>query len=61
MHREARFGAVYTGSGGAVAGVFVSYASEDVALACEVRRWLKDDRHEVFLAEDLRDGIAAGE
>ncbi|MGB6164439.1 MAG: toll/interleukin-1 receptor domain-containing protein [Pseudonocardiaceae bacterium] len=44
-----------------MAEVFVSYANEDVALAREVRRWLKADRHEVFLAGDLRDGIAAGE
>ncbi|MGH3782172.1 MAG: TIR domain-containing protein, partial [Pseudonocardiaceae bacterium] len=44
-----------------MARVFISYASEDIALACEVRRWLNHDRHEVFLAQDLREGIAAGE
>ncbi len=44
-----------------MAEVFVSYASEDVALARQVLQWLKDGRHEVFLAADLRDGIAAGE
>jgi hypothetical protein len=47
--------------GDAVARVFVSYASEDIVLAREVRRWLADDHHEVFLAQDLRGGIAAGE
>ena len=41
--------------------VFVSYASKDLVLADEVRRWLDNDHHEVFLAEDLRVGIAAGE
>ena len=41
--------------------VFVSYASEDIVLARQVRWWLEDGRHEVFLAQDLRDGIAAGE
>jgi energy-coupling factor transporter ATP-binding protein EcfA2 len=44
-----------------VAGVFISHASEDLGLADEVRRWLDDDHHEVFLAQDLRGGIAAGE
>jgi energy-coupling factor transporter ATP-binding protein EcfA2 len=44
-----------------VARVFVSYASEDIVLAGEVRRWLDDDHHEVFLAQDVRVGIAAGE
>jgi TIR domain/AAA ATPase domain len=44
-----------------VARVFVSYAGEDLAVADEVRRWLEDDHHEVFLAGDLRAGIAAGE
>jgi hypothetical protein len=45
----------------AMARVFVSYASEDIVVADEVRRWLHDDHHEVFLAGDLRVGIAAGE
>jgi WD40 repeat protein/energy-coupling factor transporter ATP-binding protein EcfA2 len=44
-----------------VARVFVSYASADIVLAREVRAWLEAARHEVFLAQDLRDGIAAGE
>jgi WD40 repeat protein/energy-coupling factor transporter ATP-binding protein EcfA2 len=44
-----------------VARAFVSYASADIVLAREVCRWLEADRHEVFLAQDLRDGIAAGE
>ena len=44
-----------------MAGVFVSHASEDLALAREVHQWLIDAGHEVFLAQDLRDGIAVGE
>ncbi len=44
-----------------MARVFVSYASEDLALARDVHRWLIDASHEVFLAQDLRDGIAVGE
>lgn len=44
-----------------MARVFVSYAGEDLAVACEVRRWLGGGHHEVFLAGDLRAGIAAGE
>ncbi|MGQ0774634.1 MAG: nSTAND1 domain-containing NTPase [Pseudonocardiales bacterium] len=44
-----------------MARVFVSHASEDLGLAREVHRWLIDAGHEVFLAQDLRDGIAVGE
>ena len=44
-----------------MARVFVSYASADIVLAREVCRWLEADRHEVFLAQDLREGIAAGD
>ncbi|MBV9140499.1 MAG: TIR domain-containing protein [Pseudonocardiales bacterium] len=44
-----------------MARVFISYASADLAAAQEVRRWLEADRHEVFLAQDLREGIAPGE
>ncbi|MBV9012074.1 MAG: TIR domain-containing protein [Pseudonocardiales bacterium] len=44
-----------------MARVFVSYASADIVLAREVCGWLEADRHEVFLAQDLREGIAAGE
>ena len=47
--------------GDAVARVFVSHASEDQALAGELHDWLDDEGHEVFLAEDLRHGIAPGE
>ncbi len=49
------------GKVGAVARVFVSHASEDRALAGEVHRWLVAAGHEVFLDQDLRDGIALGE
>src|SRR4051794_2730000 len=48
-------------SGGAMARVFVSHASQDAALAAEVHRWLVEDAHEVFLDQDLSDGILAGE
>lgn len=44
-----------------VVRVFISHASGDIALAREVYGWLEDDHHEVFLARDLRDGIAVGE
>ena len=44
-----------------MARVFVSHASTDAALAGEVHGWLVADGHEVFLARDLRDGIAVGE
>lgn len=44
-----------------MARVFVSHAREDFALAREVRQWLSEAHHEVFLAQDLRDGIAVGE
>jgi len=44
-----------------VARVFISHASEDLALADELHRWLVDDGHQVFLDQDLRDGIAVGE
>ena len=40
--------------------VFVSHASEDLALAREVYWWLADACHEVFLSQDLRDGITVG-
>ena len=45
----------------AVANVFISHSSADVALAGEVHRWLVEDGHEVFLDQDLRDGIAIGD
>src|SRR3712207_162015 len=44
-----------------MARVFVSHASKDAALAAEVHLWLADDGHEVFLDQDLSDGILAGE
>ncbi len=44
-----------------VARVFVSHASEDLALACDVHRWLIETGHEAFLDQDLRDGIVVGE
>jgi TIR domain len=46
---------------GAVARVFVSHASADLRLASELHGWLVADGHEVFLDQDLRDGIAMGE
>ena len=36
-------------------------ASADAALAGEVHRWLVEDGHEVFLDQDLRDGLVVGE
>lgn len=48
-------------SGGAVARVFVSHASGDRERAGVVHRWLVEDGHEVFFAQDLRDGVAVGE
>ncbi len=44
-----------------MARVFVSHAGEDLALACDVHRWLIEAGHEAFLDRDLRDGIAVGE
>ncbi|MEO7193836.1 MAG: TIR domain-containing protein, partial [Pseudonocardiaceae bacterium] len=44
-----------------VARVFISHASKDRALACEVHQWLIATGHEVFLDQDVRDGIALGE
>ena len=44
-----------------MARVFVSHASQDLALAREVHGWLVDAGHEVFLDQDLRDGIVGGE
>jgi WD40 repeat protein len=49
------------GQEGAVARVFVSHSSKDQELAAEVHGWLADDGHEVFLDQDLHDGIAVGE
>src|SRR3954462_8617057 len=44
-----------------MARVFVSHASTDAALAAEVHRWLVDGGHEVFLDQDLSDGLVVGE
>ena len=44
-----------------LARVFVSYASEDHLVAAQLHQWLVDDGHDVFLDQDLRDGIALGE
>jgi len=44
-----------------VARVFVSYASEDLKEAGRLHQWLLAAGHEVFLAQDLREGIAGGE
>jgi hypothetical protein len=41
--------------------VFVSHAGQDLALAGEVHRWLVEDGHEVFLDQELRDGLVVGE
>ena len=46
---------------GRVARIFVSYASEDREYADRLHQWLDGERHEVFLDQDLRDGIALGE
>jgi TIR domain-containing protein len=42
----------------AVAKVFVSHSSADTTFVAQVHRWLVDDGHEVFLDQDLGDGIA---
>ena len=44
-----------------MARVFVSHASKDRPLAGEVHQWLIDAGHEVFLDQDMRDGITLGE
>ncbi len=43
-----------------MARVFVSYASEDLALARNVHGWLVEAGHEVFLDRDPHEGIALG-
>ena len=44
-----------------MARVFVSYASADRECAGRLHQWLVAAGHEVFLAQDLRDGIVGGE
>ncbi len=53
--------AAVTVRGGAAAKVFVSHASEDHECAGQLHQWLVAEGHEVFLDQDLRDGIAVGE
>ncbi len=47
--------------GGAVLKVFISHSSKDQSPTEEVQRWLVAEGHEVFLDQDLRDGIEVGE
>jgi WD40 repeat protein len=44
-----------------VARVFISHASEDVAIALKVRDWLRSAGHEVFLDRDLEVGLRVGD
>jgi WD40 repeat protein/energy-coupling factor transporter ATP-binding protein EcfA2 len=44
-----------------VAKVFVSHSGRDSELSAEVRRWLTDAGHEVFLDRHPRDGIELGD
>ncbi|MGH3696956.1 MAG: TIR domain-containing protein [Pseudonocardiaceae bacterium] len=44
-----------------MARVFVSHASEDRECAGQLHRWLVAEGHEVFLDQDLRDGIMVGD
>ncbi|MGY1680833.1 nSTAND1 domain-containing NTPase [Geodermatophilus sp. SYSU D01176] len=44
-----------------MARVFLSHASADGGLAATVHGWLRAAGHDVFLDQDLQDGIAAGE
>ena len=44
-----------------MARVFISHSSQDAALADEVHQWLVDDGHEVFLDQDVHDGIGLGD
>jgi WD40 repeat protein/energy-coupling factor transporter ATP-binding protein EcfA2 len=44
-----------------VARVFVSHASEDREYAGQLHQWLDAEGHEVFLDQDLRDGILVGD
>ena len=40
-----------------MARVFISHSSADMTLAAQVHRWLVDDGHDVFLDQDLGDGV----
>ncbi len=44
-----------------MARVFVSHASEDRECAGQLHQWLVAEGHEVFLDQDLRNGIAVGD
>ena len=44
-----------------MARVFLSHASEDHVAAAKLHQWLLQDGHEVFLDQDLGDGIALGD
>jgi WD40 repeat protein len=44
-----------------VAKVFISHASENLAVALEVQQWLVADGHETFLDQDVQEGIRVGE
>ena len=44
-----------------MARVFISHASEDRECAGQLREWLVAEGHEVFLDQDLVDGIRVGE
>ena len=44
-----------------MARVFVSHASEDHVAAAKLHQWLLGEGHEVFLDQDLREGIGLGE
>ncbi|MDQ3762533.1 MAG: toll/interleukin-1 receptor domain-containing protein [Actinomycetota bacterium] len=44
-----------------MARVFISHASEDLACADQLHQWLVAEGHEVFLDQDLRDGITIGD
>jgi TIR domain/AAA ATPase domain len=44
-----------------VARVFISHASEDLAVAAQVGGWLREAGHSVFLDRDLGDGLRVGD
>src|SRR5215475_3580550 len=44
-----------------MARVFLSHSAEEAELAGELHGWLTGLGHEVFLDQDLRDGLAGGE
>ncbi|MGH3711567.1 MAG: TIR domain-containing protein, partial [Pseudonocardiaceae bacterium] len=44
-----------------MARIFISYATQDRAIADEVASWLEEDGHEWFLSHNLRNGVNIGE